>query len=330
MFEDRKKLYRELEEKTGSRVLVYVTSDRQKFEAQIAPDVIDIFIDQLERIGPVPKLSLYLYTRGGNTAAAWNIVNLLRMYCDELQVIIPYKAHSAGTLISLGANSIMMTKQATLGPIDPSLNSPLNPRSPGANPVGTYPVSVEAVKGFLDLAKEELEIKDDMALANVMVKLSEMVHPLVLGEVYRARAQIKMLAEKLLVNQVTDTDKVKRIISFLCSDSGSHDYTINRREAKDSLGLNIIKPDDETYRIIKGIYEDISDELGLRIPYDPKSLSEQNGGEYKIKLGLIESIDESVYYLCRGQVRSNGQGGFKDERLSIVWVPCRAEGTAKC
>jgi hypothetical protein len=35
-----------------------------------------------------------------------------------------------------------------------------------------------------------------------------------------------------------DTKKVKQIIDFLCADSGSHDYTMNRREAAE-LGLCI-------------------------------------------------------------------------------------------
>lgn len=263
MYSERVELYKKLEEKLDSKLLVYITSDRPGFEASIAQDVIDKFINQLDKIGVTEKISLYLYTRGGDTAAAWNIINLLRQYCDTLQVVIPHKAHSAGTLISIGANSIIMTKQATLGPIDPSVNTPLNPPIPNAPPQNNYPVSVEAVKGYLAFAKEELAIKDDMALSNIMTKLSEYVHPLVLGQVYRARAQIKMLAEKLLTNQVTDSAKIKDIIAFLCSDSGSHDYTINRREAKNSLGLNIEKPDDEMYNIIKEIYDNISDELGL-------------------------------------------------------------------
>lgn len=250
MYEERVDLYRQLEQKLNTKILTYVTSDRTGFETQIAQDVIDLFINHLDKIGVVPKISLYLYTRGGDTAAAWNIINLLRQYCDELQVIIPHKAHSAGTLISIGANSIIMTKQATLGPIDPSINTPLNPQIPN-NPIATMPVSVEAVKGYLEFAKEELSIKDDIALANILIKLSDTVHPLVLGNVYRSRAQIKMLAEKLLINQVTDSTKIKQIIDFLCSDSGSHDYTINRREAKNTLGLNIIKPDEELYKLIK-------------------------------------------------------------------------------
>ena len=290
MYKDRIELYKKLEEKLNSKLLVYITSDRRGFEASIAQDVIDIFINQLDSIGITEKISLYLYTRGGDTAAAWNIVNLLRQYCDHLQVVIPHKAHSAGTLISIGANSIIMTKQATLGPIDPSVNTPLNPPIPNAPPQNNYPVSVEAVKGYLAFAKEELSIKDDVALSNIMIKLSEYVHPLVLGQVYRARAQIKMLAEKLLTNQVTDSSKIKDIIAFLCSDSGSHDYTINRREAKNSLGLNIEKPDDEMYGIIKAIYDDISTELGFGVPFDPMAVSQVNNGEYNVTRALIESV----------------------------------------
>ena len=43
---------------------------------------------------------------------------------------------------------------------------------------------------------------------------------------------------------VKDKD-IDEIISFLTSESGSHDYTIYRDEARDELGLNIEKPDDE-------------------------------------------------------------------------------------
>lgn len=107
--------------------------------------MIDLFINHLDKIGVIPKILLYLYTRGGDTAAAWNIINLLRQYCDELQVIILHKAYSAGTLICIGANSIIMTKQATLGPIDPSINIPLNPQIPN-NPTATMPVSVKLLR----------------------------------------------------------------------------------------------------------------------------------------------------------------------------------------
>lgn len=296
MYKDRIQLYRSLEEQFESKAIIYITSDRPNMGAQIAPDVIDFFIQHLDKIGPTNKISLFLYTRGGDTAAAWNIINLLRMYCENLQVIIPHKAHSAGTIISLGANEIVMTKQATLGPIDPSINTPLNPTTPHG---GTFPVSVEAVKGYLEFAKEELGIKDDAALSNIFIKLTEHVHPLVLGQVYRSRAQIQMLAEKLLVNQVRDPQKIKTIISFLCSDSGSHDYTINRREAKKDLGLKIVKPSVEQYELIKSIYDNINEELQFTKVFNAAEIQ----GAYAARRCLLESVvGGSDYYVTEGQI----------------------------
>lgn len=94
------------------------------------------------------KISLILYTCGGDTLAAWNIINLFREFCDELEVIVPNKCRSAGTLMALGANCVTMSKQATLGPIDPSITRSMSPIIPGSNPPQKLPISVESVKGY--------------------------------------------------------------------------------------------------------------------------------------------------------------------------------------
>ena len=52
-------------------------------------------------------------------------------------------------------------------------------------------VSVEAIKGFIELAKDELKIKESDGMTPVLLALADKIHPLVLGEVYRARSQIK-------------------------------------------------------------------------------------------------------------------------------------------
>jgi ClpP class serine protease len=185
MFKDRIKLYEDLETKLNTKLQVYITGDRQGFESQINDDSIDFFINHLDKFGIPDKISLYLYTYGGEISSAWTIINLILQYCQNLEVIVPRKALSAGTLICLGAKSIIMTKQATLGPIDPTLTTQLDPKVPGELLNNAFPVSVEAVKGYLAFAKEELAIKDDLALAQIMVKLSDTIHPLVLGDVYR-------------------------------------------------------------------------------------------------------------------------------------------------
>jgi hypothetical protein len=79
-----------------------------------------------------------------------------------------------------------------------------------------------------------------------------------------------MLDNKLLSNHIGDQNRINKILDFLCSESGSHDYTINRKEARDELGLKISKPDDDQYRILKKLHDDYTAELELLIPFDAK------------------------------------------------------------
>ena len=94
MYKNRRELYVQLESLRQSRVLVYVTGDRPQLETKIAAEVLDYLTHHLDAAGKVNRLSLYLYTRGGDTLASWSIVNLIRQFCEELEVIVPAKALS--------------------------------------------------------------------------------------------------------------------------------------------------------------------------------------------------------------------------------------------
>ena len=214
-YSKRQDLYRQIEQDRKTKVLSFITSDRKNMETVIAQDCIEPFVDLLEKIGPTERISLLLHTDGGGTLAAWRLVNLIRIFCDELEVLVPFKALSAGTLISIGADRVVMTKQAALGPIDPSVNNPLNPQASIGGQSKQVPVSVESVRGYLDAARQELEIQDEQALTSVLLNLTNHIHPLVLGEIFRSQAQIRFLANKLLPRQVDDTEKIKSIIDFL-------------------------------------------------------------------------------------------------------------------
>lgn len=291
MYKERKELLAKIEEQFNAKSLLYVTGDRVNLEAQISGDAIDHFVNHLDKIGVVERICFIIYSRGGDTLAAWSIINLVRQYCDYLIALIPSRAHSAATLMSLGANEIIMTKQATLGPIDPSVNGPLNPQVPGHPPTMKAPVSVEAINGFLELAHEQ-KIESGSEMVQILLSLAQHVHPLVLGNVFRSRSQIKMLAEKLIKNQVSEVESIKKILGFMCSESGSHDYTINRREAKDELGLNITKPNEDQYRIIKQLYDDFSAELKLTQQFNVQTyLGAEDEKDYSFRRGLIESVN---------------------------------------
>jgi hypothetical protein len=294
----------DLEEKRNSKVILYATSDRRHLEANIAADILPFFVNHLDTIGDIEKISLVLYTRGGETLAAWSLVNLIRNFCKDFEVIVPFHCHSAGTLICLGADRIVMTKQATLGPIDPSVNGPMNPIAVLNNQQIQVPVSVEFVNGYLEMAKTELGISDEHTLAGLLDNLSNKIHPMVLGQVQRTRAQIQMLAKKLLKYQAIDIQKQDDIVKFLCKESGSHDYTIYRKEAKDELGLNIEKPDDTLYAIIQSIYADIKNDMELDVPFEPAILlSGSPNYSYSCKRAIIESISGGIdAFVSEGQL----------------------------
>ena len=329
-FFERKKLYEQIERDRDTKVLAFVTSNRANMETVIAQDCIDPFVDLLEKVGPTRQISLILHTIGGQTLAAWRLVNLIRIFCDELEVLIPSQALSAGTLIAIGADRLVMTKQAALGPIDPSINNPLNPRTTIRGQEVQVPVSVEGVRGYLNAAREELKIKGEEALTSVLLNLTNHIHPLVLGEIFRSQGQIRYLAQKLLPRQVSSQDKIKSVIDFLCADSGSHDYTINRREASE-LGLKVEKPNNDLYKLLRKINLSYAEEIKLLEPYSAQAVLHNvainEPVPYSITRGLVEGTVGGCYgFVSEGtlkkvaiQTDQSFQEAVKDDRTFEGW-----------
>lgn len=329
MHNERITLLQKIEQRRNSRAILFVTGDRPGLETQIHQEAYDSFVNLLDDIGVVDRISLILYTRGGNTLAAWSFVNLIQQFCGDFEVIIPSKAHSAGTLISLGAKKIVMTKQATLGPIDPSISTSLNPKIDGGPPDARAPVSVEAVNGFLELGKSHMDNPDSHAIKDLILQLSNKIHPLVLGEVFRSKSQIEMLGEKLLKTTGLGQDKIAPILSFLCSESGSHDYTIHRREAR-TMGLPIDTPNDDFYVEIKSVYDDFAAELALTQKWNPiGAMGQQQSLSYVNKRCLLESTTGgSFYFSTEGMLRQHAQPNqppqIQDTRTFEGWKHERA------
>jgi hypothetical protein len=326
MTDKRRGLIEALQSKMGTKLLVYVTGDRRGLETVIAGDTIGLFTHHLDAIGDVPKLSLFLCTRGGDTLSAWSIANLIRQFCTVFEIIVPTTAHSSGTLMCLAADSIVMTKQATLGPIDPSVNTPLNPAVPGAPPPVKAPVSVEDIGGYIDFARSVSNSPENLSQA--LALLAQSVHPLVLGKAFRARSQIRMLAKKLMGDRFEPKEHAEKILGFLCSESGSHDYTINRREARGELGLPVRKPDVDEYALIQELYDDIATELELATPYDPNSvLGPAPTANYSFHRAVLESMNGGKHTfisegtLTRQQIQTpqGPQIGLLDQRSFEGW-----------
>ncbi|HEV2226357.1 MAG TPA: hypothetical protein VGR56_06080 [Nitrososphaerales archaeon] len=292
---ERFRLIKRIEKLTGSTLLVFITGDRTNLETRIAMDSYALIFKHLSGMNLKGRLVIFLYTPGGDTIAAYGIANLIRQFTNEYTVIIPYKALSAGTLITLGANNIIMTKGGLLSPIDPSIQAPLGPRVPIPGAPGieaVVPVSVEDVSGFYRLAKDEWKLGDEASLGEAFKSLSEKVHPLALGAVHRAREQIAFLAKNLLSYHMTGKATVDRIVNTLSRGRFSHGYLIGKREAKNVLKLPIKDPDQELEKKINELFAKYENLLELNTPYNPEAVL---GSQDMVTVTFNRAIVESSF-----------------------------------
>lgn len=308
---DRKQLMQQIEGMRQSRVITYLTSDRQgPLNARIAMDVIPLMSKQLQTIGKPKNIDFFLYSSGGDTMVPWRLVSMIREYCEKFSVLVPYKAHSAATMIALGADEIVMSNLSELSPIDPSAANVFNPPDP-TNPQNRIPISVEDVMAYFDLAKNKFGIKGDEELSHIFGKFIEsnpQIHPLSLGNVNRIHNLIRILAKRLLKSHKVQPkeDQIMKIVDYLTERLYSHQYFIGRKEAKEDLGIEtVVDADDNLSKAMTDLYEEYDKELGFGKMWNPQNEIGanvvQSVKEYKI--AFIESRQLSNCYEISAEYR---------------------------
>ena len=283
-------LIAELEKKRSSRVITYLTSDREPFKAQIALDVLPKFYLSLQVIGHTEKISLFLYSTGGNLDAPWPLVNLLREYCDFLEILVPFRALSAATLISLGANKIIMTPLSQLSPIDPE--------GTFVNEGKSENYSVEDVVSYIEFAKEKIGIAESQPLSEVLRLLAGEIKPHIIGSLNRTHARIRRLGKNLLQLHLKDPKHettVTEIVNNLTQLLGSHNHLISRREARETIGMREIveDADAETEDLMQNLFSHYKQLMELEEPFNPLKLlsDDQTEADYVARQAYIDSTD---------------------------------------
>ncbi|MGI9251003.1 MAG: SDH family Clp fold serine proteinase [Pseudohongiellaceae bacterium] len=118
----RKEQLKKISELRGRNVLVFA-ADLNKAQAPISIGFEDVtpLNDQIHNLGQ-GDLDLIIETPGGAGEIAESIVRSLREQFDSLSIIIPGSSMSAGTIVAMSADEILMHRhQSSLGPIDAQL-----------------------------------------------------------------------------------------------------------------------------------------------------------------------------------------------------------------
>ena len=162
---------------------------------------------------PEQPIDMILHTPGGLAIAALQIARALRAHPGRVTVFVPYFAMSGGTLVALGADEIVMTEHAMLGPIDPQING-----MPAASII-----KVASEKPLSEIDDQTLIFAD-------------------LG--HKAIEQLKRQATELL-RVPMPPEMATALAEKLTSGRWTHDYPITVSEARElGLPVNTAMPQD--------------------------------------------------------------------------------------
>jgi len=308
---NREKIIQKIEKKRGTKVISYITSDRPGLSVQIMGDVVSIIHEHILALKEKEraKLDFFIYSRGGQSDVPWAIVSMFREYSQEgsFSVLIPYRAHSAATVISLGSDEIIMTKKAELGPIDITISKgPYNPTEKDSHQ--RLPISVEDVMGYFSLLKKMGCEKPDEKMKGFEL-LTNSVHPLALGTVSRLLEETKLVAHRLLSTRANpfSEEENQEIVKRISSEVYSHNHAINRTEAVKYLGLKHVKTAEDIGIAdeLWSLYEEYKKLFSLEDPFKPEEYLISSNSEKNTWLDLNLACVESLkrFDICKQSIR---------------------------
>lgn len=313
-FNTRQKLFDKLYEHRKRRIITFVTSHKKPeplFATQIAQDALPLFYEILRDGNIGDKIDLLLHSSGGQIDTPWPLVNLIREYCKEINVLVPWRAHSAATLIALGANVIEMGPLASLSPIDPQFQIKTGQKDE------VISAGVEDIYGYYSLINDTLEL-DSHGRAEALKILAERINPETLGKVSRTRKEIRTIATNLLKLHLSEDSIIKEVVFKLVEELPSHQYFINRGEAKD-MGLPIKNMDKKSEEISFDILKSYRDEAAMDEPgISINFTSQEPSKSIELSRGFVESRDKSFAFRTQYTFHRDGKVERKGDRWKKV------------
>ena len=234
----RRKYIKELSKYTGRETIAYYSGwlSKQNNVPGIEIDDSDMtgLMEVVRGLKCNKGLDLIMHTPGGNPTAAESMVKYLRSkFNNDIRIIVPHLAMSAGTMIACSGKEIIMGKHSSLGPIDPQFNG----------------IPAYSIKKEFEDAKEELSKNPSSA---IYWKLKLEKYPaaylnIALDSIDLAEQLVREWLETCMFE--TDQDKQKKIDKIVKS-LNEHESSKSHGRHFDidfcnSIGLKIFRLEDD-------------------------------------------------------------------------------------
>lgn len=268
--------------------------------------------DALEnRVDKKEKICLILVTYGGDPDAGYRIARALSHHYKKVEILIPDACKSAGTLLCIGANKLILGDRGELGPLDIQLSKPdeMFENMSGLDILQALnALEVQVRKSFRNSLVDirgGLRLKTKIA-ADIATKLTDgwiapiaaKIDPVTLGEHQRAMQIAYEYGERL--NNASKS-LCEDALAKLIGNYPSHGFVIDRKEAKE-LFNNVSSPNDETYGLYSWAREivknkDINNlivlDVGCQLDNESKKNEHINTEESKDKSEASDTSDET-------------------------------------
>jgi ATP-dependent protease ClpP protease subunit len=224
-------------ERGNTNVIVYGSAFLQKpqvppFFTMVTSEDLNGFMNNLVNMDTSKGLTLILHTPGGEGRAVEPIVGYLRSKFEYIEVIVPTYCMSAGTMIALSSNKLIMGRQSQIGQIDPQI------------PVNGGMMPATAIIQQFDKARQEIVDNPKTALAwNPILRT---MGPALIETCEEALRYSKRIVSDYLINYMLSgndkrediCDTIVNVLSHGDEDKNNHSRRIDRNEARD-LGIII-------------------------------------------------------------------------------------------
>lgn len=237
----RQKYLSNLEKLVGRPIIAYYSGFLQKRDnsGQLHPEsaITDLDMNGLMAVIHNVRrdigLDIIIHTPGGGIEATRGIVEYLyKMFGQDVRVIVPHMAMSAGTMIACASRQIVMGKHSCLGPTDPQVRG------------------LPAMGVLAELDRAIAEIKAEPLKQIVWSQVFSKYPPAFIMDCERqVEGSRDMVAAWLRANMLRGeekaTEKAKAIVSGLMDYKGttehSHHFLIDKCRA---IGLNVLALED--------------------------------------------------------------------------------------
>lgn len=238
--------------KRGSNVILYASAFLQK--PAVPPIFLSINHEDVNGLMAVMQgmdwarpLTLILHTPGGVTNAIETIGEYLLSKFQRIEVIVPTLAMSAGTMLALAANEIIMGRASQLGPIDPQM------------PIGARAVSARTIVDQFETARGE--ILNDQRTAHLWAPVLQALGPALLQEAknaldYSEKMVARWMAKRVYAGRPDAVQRAELTAKYFnASQHKSHGQRIDREEVRSQeLVVTDLEPDQELQELVLTAY----------------------------------------------------------------------------